>query len=69
MSAFLCGCVCHMCVGAYNSQRRVLDPLNQELKATVSHQIWVIETIFQPLSHISIPKYLCMLNFSGKYSL
>lgn len=58
MSMFLREGVCHMCVGDYNSQKRVLDPLNLELKAIVSHQTWVLETKLQPLCHISIPKYL-----------
>lgn len=42
-------CMCRMCMGAWNGQEEVLDPLGSELQVVVSCQMWVVETDAGPL--------------------
>lgn len=37
---YLYVCVCHVCVGAHIGQKKVSDPLEQQLKAVMSHLIY-----------------------------
>lgn len=37
-------CVCHIPVGSYQGQKRVLDPLEPELQAVMNHLLWVLGT-------------------------
>lgn len=36
--------VCHVCMGTWGGQKRVLDPMQLELQGAMSHLTWVLET-------------------------
>jgi hypothetical protein len=40
----MCACVCHLCMGAFRDQKRVLDPLKMELFVVVGQAVWVLGT-------------------------
>lgn len=68
--------VCHMCVGAQGSQKRVHDPLELQLQVGLSHWIWLLRTKFESstraasiLYHSSLSPtfFLMILNYACTY--
>lgn len=71
-----CMLVCHMCVGAHGSQKRVHDPLELQLQVGLSHWIWLLRTKFESstraasiLHHSSLSPalFLMILNYACTY--
>lgn len=44
MCVYLCVGICTLCVGSQGSQKRALDALKLEVKAVVSHPVWMLRT-------------------------